>query len=169
MKRILFTTIPEKGHINPMIGPAAHLQERSNEVAFFASCDISEQVERAGLRTVAGLPPAPLPADANRGETFARQVRDAAWLRTWIKRLLIDAAESQIKPAVEAIAQFRPDIIVTDPMTYAAAIAAHAAGVPWVALSNSLNPVLDDRCEAICSIPSRGWRRIEPRSSQGMA
>jgi MGT family glycosyltransferase len=148
MKRILFTTIPEKGHINPMIGPAAHLQRRGHEVAFFAACDVSTQVGRAGLKTVPGLPPAPPPADANRGETFARQVRDAAWLRAWIKRLLIDAAESQIKPLAAAIAEFRPEIIVTDPMIYAAAIAAHAAGVPWVALSNSLNPVLDDSVQS---------------------
>ena len=148
MKRILFTTIPEKGHINPMIGPAAHLQKRGHEVAFFAACDISEQVGRAGLRTVSGLPPAPPPADANRGQTFARQVRAAAWLRGWIKRLLVDAAESQIKPLAAAITESRPDILVTDPMIYAAAIAAHGAGVPWVALSNSLNPVLDDSVQS---------------------
>ena len=148
MKRILFTTIPEKGHINPMIGPAAHLQKRGHEVAFFAACDVSEQVGRARLRTVSGLPPAPPPADANRGESFARQVRDAAWLRTWIKRLLIDDAESQMKPLAAAIAEFRPDIIVTDPMIYAAAIAAHTTGIPWVALSNSLNPVLDDSVQS---------------------
>ncbi len=144
MKRILFTVIPEKGHVNPMIGPAIHLRDRGYTVAFYAAHDISAQLERVGLATVPGLPSAPPPSDLNRGEFFARQVRDPVWLRQWIKTLLIDAAESQITPLGEAIRAFRPDLIVTDPMIYAAAIAAHHEGVPWVAVSNSLNPVLDE-------------------------
>ncbi len=48
-------------------------------------------------------------------------------------------------PALEkVIRDFAPDIVVTDPMIYPAAIAAHRARAPWVAMSNSLNPVLDD-------------------------
>jgi zeaxanthin glucosyltransferase len=143
MKRILFTAIPEKGHLNPMIGPAVHLQERGHEVAFHAACDISPQLTRAGLAAVPGRPPPPAAADLNRGELFAQRVRDPVWLRGWIEELLIDAAEAQIEPMRAAIRAFRPDIVVTDPMLYAVAIAAHREGVPWMALSNSLNPVLD--------------------------
>ncbi len=147
-KRILFTAIPEKGHLNPMIGPAAHLQRKGHVVAFYAACDISPQLARAGLSVVPGLPPAPPPADANRGEAFARQVRDPQWLRGWIKALLIEAAEAQIEPLRIALRAFRPDVVVTDPMIYAAAIAAETEGIPWIALSNSLNPALDDSVQS---------------------
>jgi zeaxanthin glucosyltransferase len=143
MKRILFTTIPEKGHINPMIGPAAWLQQMGHVVRFHAACNISGQLRAAGLEPLQEMAAHPPPADLNRGAFFAEKVRDPAWLRDWIRQLLIEEAPGQIEGFERAIAAFQPDIVVTDPMIYAAAVAAHRAGVPWVAMSNSLNPVLD--------------------------
>ena len=63
-------------------------------------------------------------------------------MRAWIKRLLVDTVEAQAPPIARAIERFRPDLVAIDPMLYAAAIAAHEAGVPWATLSNSLNPAL---------------------------
>ncbi len=145
MKRILFFTIPEKGHLNPMIGPAVWLQRLGHEVRFHAAHDISSQLHAAGLQALEMEVPAAPPPDANRGAFFAEKVRDTAWLREWIQRLLVQEAPAQLPSLDAAIRHFRPDLIVTDPMIYPAAVAAHHAGVPWVALSNSLNPVLDDR------------------------
>ncbi len=144
MKRILFLTIPEKGHINPMIGPAVWLQRMGHEVRFHTLHDISAQLHSAGLLPLnAGAQPLP-PPEAHRGAFFAEKVRDKIWLRQWIHRLLIEEAPAQIPDYAQAISAYRPHLIVTDPMIYPAAIAAHEADVPWVALSNSLNPVLDD-------------------------
>lgn len=144
MKRILFFTIPEKGHLNPMIGPAVWLQRMGHEVRFHAPHDISTQLKAAGLLPLnVEATPEP-PPESNRGAFFAEKVRDKAWLRQWIHRLLIEEAPAQVAAYAKAIADYRPDLIVTDPMIYPAAIAAHEAGVRWVALSNSLNPVLDD-------------------------
>ena len=144
MKRILFFTIPEKGHLNPMIGPAVWLQRLGHEVRFHAPHDISAQLQAAGLKSLAiQLEVAP-PPDSNRGAFFAEKVRDPIWLRTWIQRLLVEEAPMQLPAYAAAIQHFKPEVIVTDPMIYPAAIAAHEAGIPWVALSNSLNPVLDD-------------------------
>jgi zeaxanthin glucosyltransferase len=144
MKRILFFTIPEKGHINPMIGPAVWLQRLGHEVRFHAAHDISPQLHAAGLQPLDASAPAAPPPEANRGAFFAEKVQDKAWLRQWIHRLLIEEAPAQIPGYARAITAFQPDLIVTDPMIYPAAIAAHEARLPWVALSNSLNPVLDD-------------------------
>lgn len=144
MKRILFFTIPEKGHINPMIGPAVWLQRLGHEVRFHAVHDISAQLYAAGLQPLDLHVPVAPPPEANRGAFFAEKVRDKVWLREWIQRLLIEEAPEQIPGYAHAIAAFQPDLIVTDPMIYPAAIAAHQARIPWVALSNSLNPVLDE-------------------------
>jgi MGT family glycosyltransferase len=143
MKRILFISIPEKGHLNPMIGPAACLRDRGHTVAFFAGRNVAPQLRRAGLDSVPEmLAQEPLLA-GNRGHVFASQVRDPVWLRGWIKRLLVEEAEQQVEPLRSVIRNFRPDIIVTDPMIYAAIIAAYDELIPWVSVSNSLNPVLD--------------------------
>lgn len=144
MKRILFFTLPEKGHLNPMIGPAAWLQRLGHEVRFHAPHDVSPQLHRAGLLPLEAHASAAPPPQENRGAFFAEKVRDKAWLRQWIQRLLIEEAPTQIPAYADAIAHHRPDVVVIDPMIYPAAIAAHAADVPWVALSNSLNPVLDE-------------------------
>lgn len=143
MSRFLFISIPEKGHLNPMIGPAAHLRDRGHTVAFFAARDVSAQVWSAGLDVVPEMLGQPPPLAENRGDTFARQVRDPAWLRGWIKELLADQAGEQVEALRRMIRAYAPDVVVTDPMIYAAVIAAGAEGRPWVALSNSLNPVLD--------------------------
>jgi UDP:flavonoid glycosyltransferase YjiC (YdhE family) len=144
MKRILFISIPEKGHLNPMIGPGVYLRDRGHTVAFFASRDVSAQLRAAGLDSVPEMLAQLPPAAENRGDVFARKVRTRDWLRGWIKQLLVEQAEEQIEPLRKVIRNFQPDVVVVDPMIYAAIIAAHEEELPWVALSNSLNPVLDE-------------------------
>ncbi len=143
MTRILFVAIPEKGHINPLIGPALALQAKGAQVAFYSARDIGDHLSRAGITLsfcgLDGSPPAP---DANRGQLFARRVADNNWLRQWIKELLIDSAEDQIEPLRKVVRQFRPDVMVIDPMIYSAIIVAHQESIPWAGVSSSLNPVI---------------------------
>lgn len=148
MRRVLFSVIPEKGHINPAIGVAQHLVQRGFDVAFTSPRDISEQLRAAGLPRFLPQTPIELADAPARGEAFAQRVRDKAWLRAWIKRLLIDQAETALDDIEQVMRDYAPDIVVTDPMSYASAMAAERIARPWVSLSNSLNPVLDDGLES---------------------
>jgi len=138
MKNILFIVIPEKGHINPSIGVAQYLQEMGHEISFFASHDISEQLNQAGLDRFIGPK---TKNSANQGAGFTRKVRDKVWLRYWIKELLIEQSHEALPIFEELITDF--DLVVADPMIYPAVIACERQRKPWVALSNSLNPVLN--------------------------
>jgi zeaxanthin glucosyltransferase len=142
MSRILFCVIPERGHVNPCIGPALALKAMDHSVAFHASGDIRPQLQRAGEFECFGPVESPRAADWRRGAGFARQVSDPVWLREWVRSLLLDAVPGEIDRVRETIRAWRPDVVVIDPLLYAAAIAAHAEGITWVAMSNSLNPVL---------------------------
>ena len=142
--RFLFCVIPEKGHLHPMIGPALYLQEQGHEVVFFADEQTALSLRKAGLIHSVFYPTPSGSADTFRGQVFAEQVRDAAWLRQWIKRLLVEQAEAYIPAFRDAIQATGPDMVVADPMLYAAIIAAHCEDVRWVVLSNSLNPVLSE-------------------------
>ncbi|TCI01183.1 glycosyltransferase [Corallincola luteus] len=170
MTRILFTLIPEKGHINPYIGVAQHLQRAGVEVGFYASHDISAQLHAASLPRQLGQPLAQTARSANRGCEFAEQVSNAQWLRQWIEMLLVDVVEEGIAGISAAINQFKADIIITDPMLYGAAIAANAAQLPWVAISNSLNPVLNPRVssELLDTLASLQSKRQALFSKHGM-
>jgi zeaxanthin glucosyltransferase len=147
VSRILFCIIPEKGHINPYIGPAQHLQAAGHEVAFYACNDISEQLDRAGLSFIGSRGPGHA-ADLRRGAAFAAHVRDPAWLRQWIKTMLLDGVPPEVESLHELFRRWRPTLVAIDPMVYAAAIAAQLEGLPWAALSNSLNPVLPDKLDS---------------------
>jgi MGT family glycosyltransferase len=142
----LFFLIPEKGHVNPYIGVAQALRDHGHTVHVHAGADISAQLDAAGLAFVGprGAPP----VTPHRGAAFAEQVRDAAWLRDWIRALLVDACDAQIEPLRAVIREHAPDAVVLDPMLYAAAIACELDGVPWAAISNSLNPALPDTLDS---------------------
>ncbi len=151
-KRILVATIPEKGHINPMIGIAQHLQADGFELVFFSQQDISGQLQKAGLSVPVYSDPGAVNINESfvtRGKEFVERLADKAWLRHWIKTLLIDAVPAQVALLSAAVEHCRPDLIVADPMLYAVPIVAARCGIPWVGVSSSLNPITphDWHCE----------------------
>jgi len=148
MTRILFCVVPEKGHLNPCIGPAQHLRAAGCEVAFYAPADISGQLDGAGGFAFLGPRGTPQRPDTSRGASFAANIQDAAWLRRWIHDLLVARAADLVDDIRACIRQWRPDAVAIDPLLYAAAIAAEREHLPWAALSNSLNPVLPDTLDS---------------------
>jgi MGT family glycosyltransferase len=144
MKRILFVIIPEKGHIHPYLGPAAHLRRRGHTVAFYAAHDVSAQLHRAGFDLFFPGQEGTAPPETSRGEVFAEKVRDRAWLRQWIKTLLVDNVPAQVDALRAVVRQFRTDVLAIDPMVYQGAIASELEGIRWAGLSSSLNPVVPD-------------------------
>ena len=140
--RILCFTIPEKGHLNPLLPTLMRLEERGHEVIVAAARDLTHLVRAAGLvgRTLT-LDVPPPPHFVTNGAAFAQRLRDPSWLAGWIEALLIDAVPGQV-PAIETVlAEEDPDVVVLDPMLYAAVIACERRGQPWAGLSSSLNPV----------------------------
>jgi zeaxanthin glucosyltransferase len=140
---VLFVTLPERGHLHPMLGPAAEIARRGHRVAFHATRDVSAELAKVGFEQLAAheVPP---PAEDNRGAALAALVRDPPRLRAWIKALLLDGVPDAVERLDRVVAAFQPEVIVADPMAYEAPIVAARAGIPWAALSSSLNPVVPD-------------------------
>ena len=143
--RVFLMTLPEKGHLNPMIGVAQQLCTLGVELAFYAPSDCSLQLNAAGL-------PATIcpPLETNyrwpdehctRGAAFAERSQDPAWLRRWIHRLLLDTVDGEVLGLRALLREYKPDVVVVDPMYYAAIIAAQCEDLPWAGVSSSLNPV----------------------------
>ncbi len=139
---MLVATLPERGHLNPFHGPAAALQERGAEVAFFVAKDVRAELLDAGFPNVFVPKGEGPPSTEHRGEEFAAILRDRPMLASWIRKLLADDVEAVIPSVAAAIDEFAPHVVALDPMFYGAAIAAHRAGIPWVGWSTSLNPVV---------------------------
>lgn len=169
MSRFLFVVIPERGHLHPYLGPALWLREHGHEAVFLAEAPIDAVLEPLGLPWWPARPAAP--AVRHAGAEFSERVRDRAWLRAWVAGVLLDGVEAQVPRIEAAIAATRPDALVLDPMVYAGAIAAHRTGLPWAAVSNSLNPALpgDLDSDLLHTVAWLAPRRAELFAAHGMA
>lgn len=145
MALFLFVTIPEKGHLHPMLGPARHLAAAGHEIVWHAAGDLAPALARAGfarfepLASALSLAPPP-----KSGRELAEKIADGPWLRAWIRHLLLDTVADHVVQLEAICRRLRPAVVVADPMVYAAPIVAGRLGLPWVAMSNSLNPVLPE-------------------------
>jgi UDP:flavonoid glycosyltransferase YjiC (YdhE family) len=139
---ILFALIPEKGHVNPYIGPAQALAARGHQVTVLAPGDISVQCAAAGLSFAPDLVPPTQGPRPTHGAELVSLIQDAPRLAAWIEQLLLTDIPPQVSQLRRAIARLHADIVVIDPLYYPAALAAHSEGLPWASVSNSLNPVL---------------------------
>jgi zeaxanthin glucosyltransferase len=140
MSRILITTSPEKGHLNPMVGVAQWLRRMGHTVGWLCLPEPAPQLEQLGVE-ILHLPhpstSAPAPIETG-GEALARLVRDEVALGRWIRGLLLDAVPAQIAPVREVVRRFKPDVMALDGMQYAAVLAAHLEAIPWAGVSSAL-------------------------------
>ncbi|MBL4632570.1 MAG: glycosyltransferase family 1 protein [Kofleriaceae bacterium] len=141
--RFLLATLPQKGHLNPMIGVAQELCALGMELRIYTPGDCSAQLSAAGLQRT-GCPVIETaylwPEEhCSSGALFAERSQDAAWLRRWIRRLLLDTVHDEVDGLRALLRDLRPDVLVVDPMYYAAIIAAQCEDLPWVGVSSSLN------------------------------
>lgn len=143
MKKISFIILPEKGHINPYIGPAQALQELGHTVTIASIGDISNQIEKAGLKFDRALLSLKKTTQPMRGKDLVELISHKAAMKTWIKALLLDISQEDVNKYITWIKTEKPDILVIDPLAYAAVIAAEVTTTAWVSMSNSLNPILE--------------------------
>src|SRR5258708_2592524 len=161
--KIAFALIPERGHVNPYIGPAEAMVEAGHEVVIGATGDICEQITRAGLTFRTDLIP-DRPADrVTRGAELVDLIQDAARLDGWIEQLLLGGLDEYVAALRAWYGREHADVVVVDPLFYAAAIAAHLASLPWAAVSNSLNPVIPP---SLSSALLRTDRRLSQRRDE---
>ncbi len=168
MSRVLFVVLAEKGHVHPFIAPAQELARRGHQVSFYAPCDLRAPLGRAGLREVFVGAEEHAPPDANRGPAFAALVRDPGRLRAWIRAMLLDSVPQEVLRLSAVVADLRPDLIVADPMAYAAPIVAARAGLPWVGMSTSLNALVPDDWQSELITTLAGLPRAELLAAHGL-
>lgn len=131
MARILVTTLPHVGHLNPTFAIAHALQARGHELRYHDHPLISATIAAQGFARVAspplGLGDVPLLwhkwrlQHARGGEETRRAL------------LLFSSGLVRTARALTAMyARVRPDLIVNDVFHYGAKLAAEMTGIPWV-------------------------------------
>jgi len=127
MSRFLFVVPPLLGHLQPARGIAAELTRRGHKVAWTGSM--------MTLRPVLG-------DDALIYKTGSRihrpqADRGLASLRSLWGEFIVSYAKFTRPAVTKAVADFQPDVVISDQHTPAGALVAHAAGLPWATLACS--------------------------------
>jgi L-noviosyl transferase len=128
--RVLFTTLPQVGHMFPMVPLAWALRCAGDQVLV-----ATPAASFAGHIIGAGLPVAVI------GDVDVREYARASVITDTGGPLAADLARSgrgwaalgarSLKPMRELVADFRPDLVVSEPAEYAGRVAAERAGVRW--------------------------------------
>ncbi len=144
--RVLALLIPERGHINPIAPTLKALEDAGADVVVASLGDVAvlgARLRECGVRGQAlalSCPPPP-PTLHRSGKALAETIRAPAELAAWIEALLLGGVDDVAAAVGEIIDGDTFDVVVVDPMLYGAVVAAMKRGLPWAALSSSLNPM----------------------------
>ncbi|HLH25251.1 MAG TPA: glycosyltransferase [Chloroflexota bacterium] len=171
--RVLFSAIPEAGHLNPLLPLAHALAERGHAVAFASAPAFARRAQDAGF--------AAYPVGDGLDAWFAELARRVGGppgeglapeeIESWfLPRLFAQVgAERTLAPLFAVVAAWRPDLLVHDPCQFAAPLAATLAGVPHV--THGLGPLTPvDVFERAGEAAAPLWRahRLQPPPYAGI-
>ena len=137
MSTIYAFTSPARGHLYPLIPILLELSGRGHRVKVWSLAAELERLEGLGLET-APIDPAieALPIEDWKGRNDMERLRYT--FDAWTARAPYEVADLQ-----SALAEGRPDLIITDINCFGAPAPAEAAGVPWATFAPYLTFVRD--------------------------
>lgn len=141
MSRLLFVVPPLTGHVNPTVGVAAELREQGHEVAYVAHAAAVAHLLPAGVEVFDC-------GDEFLDEAVAlvpdrERLRGAAALRFLWERLIVPLATNMAGPVEDAVAAWRPDVVVADQQAFAGPVVAERHGLPWATSATSSGEFAD--------------------------
>lgn len=125
VSRFLLVVLPLQGHLYPMLAIGQQLARAGHEVVWCGPENV--------LRPMVG-------PDATVHPTGARAYRrydqtGMAGVRAMWDGYLIPFTRFTLGPVDEAVATYRPDVVVTEQYALAGGLVAHRRGVPWATLA----------------------------------
>lgn len=131
MAKILVTTLPHEGHLNPTFGIANELRKRGHDIVYLGHPIIDEKIRnqdfsilknrKMGIADI-GFLFIMLTLQKSRGEHEMKMAM----------RLFTTRLKPQVKHINYLIDSFHPDIIINDAFHYAGALASEIKNLPWV-------------------------------------
>lgn len=168
--KVLVTTPPGIGHVNPMVPLARSLQGHGHEVRWAAGADAGDRIEIAGISFV----PAGLPASAGRSALLAQFPEIAALPpaeqpdQMFPKLFGATYAPVTLADLLPVIRSWSPDLVLHDAAEFAGPILAATLGIPSV--SKAFGAVIPQhRMTAVAEAVAPLWRKVglEPRPYGG--
>lgn len=136
MSRILFATVSVTGHINPLLPLARGLVARGHEIRWLSGAKHAARIQATGAQHVQFTKTRDWDDADVDGEFPGRtRLKGIAQLKYDIKHVFTDMAPDQLAD-LEAVAnEFRPEVIVSDPAMFGAALLEEKRDIPLVVVS----------------------------------
>jgi UDP:flavonoid glycosyltransferase YjiC (YdhE family) len=153
--RVLFTLLPARGSLQPLLPIAEVMRQRGHEVALCSSPRLRNEVEARGLRFLpAGLEWHVSDPDyidvlcAAAGGLALPPLAGEARFAWVIANLFIGAAARRMLPELIGVArEWSADLIVRESLEFAGCVAAEALGLPHASVAAAADSALDSRRE----------------------
>ncbi len=124
MNHIVFFSIPAWGHTNPTVEVVRQLTAMGHQVRYYSFAPFKEKLEAAGAEVICcdgAMPPAPGNLDKKVGRDFAALVEMAA-----------DTTLALEEQVCRELADFQPDVVVSDSVCFWGKLFAGKLGIPYV-------------------------------------
>jgi UDP:flavonoid glycosyltransferase YjiC (YdhE family) len=131
----LVYTHPSAGHTYPLVSGLLELQSRGHRVEVVTAPALVGPLTAAGLSTVA-VDPRILAIESDDYTEATGSGRLRRGLASMLARGDLEAAD-----LARHLTRVDPDVVVVDPITYGAQVAAERSGLPWVVATASLLPM----------------------------
>lgn len=133
MARLLITTMPIPGHINPMLPIAEELLGRGHEVAWYTGRLFRRAVESTGARYLPMEAAPDLDLTDPRVLPERHRLRGVAQLKYYLRHMLLDSAPGQVADLEKLLAGYPADAVLSD-VTFLGSLYTRERGGPPVAL-----------------------------------
>jgi UDP:flavonoid glycosyltransferase YjiC (YdhE family) len=153
--RALFTLLPARGSLQPLLSVAFALRQAGHETAFASARRFRSEIESHGLPFMeAGLDWHVSDPDyiqtlcrAAGGLTFPSLTGEERF--AWVtEHLFIGAAAGEmVSDVIDLGGQWSPDLIIRESLEFAGCVAAEALGVPHASVAAAADSALDRRSE----------------------
>jgi MGT family glycosyltransferase len=143
MARILMAVSPVRGHLNPTIAVAQRLQEAGHTVAYACHPAMGPELARAGLHLLDDFRWGDLMLEVQR-EMAVRKNRWAALTlggRSLPTAIYFHRLEEGVRDLVRTLRRWEPDVVVTDLLFHAGAIAAETCALPYATFCPVILPL----------------------------
>jgi hypothetical protein len=118
--KILFTSMPATGHINPLLAIVPMLREEGHEITFLTGSAFRDRIENSGVKFVSLQGAADF--DGRNILSVAPELKDIPpgleWLRVAIERFFLDRLPALHHSLLQALQECQADVIVGDNMFF---------------------------------------------------
>ncbi|MDO0926677.1 DUF1205 domain-containing protein [Streptomyces sp. TG1A-8] len=145
--RVLLTTAPLHGHFFPTVPLAWALRAAGHQVLVAAPEGFTDTVAGAGLPAAASAPRVGFEDFMlrDRDGRPLRPPKDPAERRSSSARAWGRLAARTLEGTLRLVGDWRPDLVLSEPLEYAGRLAAAAHGTPWAEAGVALSDFADSR------------------------